>query len=79
MRRGRADVNVSQEDQAGNKYYPALIEAERLYKVQTQSLDQAESAIQQSRARLQSSFERLAQLQDQVLQNFNAKKDRFGL
>jgi cell division septum initiation protein DivIVA len=49
-----------------------ISEAERLYKVQTQSLDQAESAIQQSRARLQSSFERLAQLQDQVLQNLNS-------
>ena len=49
-----------------------ISEAERLYKVQTQSLDQAESAIQQSRARLQSSFERLAQLQEQVLQNLNA-------
>jgi cell division septum initiation protein DivIVA len=49
-----------------------ISEAERLYKVQTQSLDQAESAIQQSRARLQSSFERLEQLQDQVLQNLNA-------
>ena len=49
-----------------------ISEAERLYKVQTQSLDQAESAIQQSRARLQSSFERLEQLQQQVLQNLNA-------
>jgi hypothetical protein len=49
-----------------------ISEAERLYKVQTQSLDQAESAIQQSRARLQSSFERLAQLQEQVIQNLNA-------
>jgi hypothetical protein len=49
-----------------------IYEAERLYKIQTQSLDQAESAIQQSRARLQSSFERLEQLQDQVLQNLNA-------
>ena len=49
-----------------------MSEAERLYKVQTQSLDQAESAIQQSRARLQSSFERLEQLQEQVLQNLNA-------
>ena len=49
-----------------------ISEAERLYKVQTQSLDQAESAIQQSRARLQGSFERLAQLQEQVLQNLNA-------
>ena len=49
-----------------------ISEAERLYKIQTQSLDQAESAIQQSRARLQSSFERLEQLQEQVLQNLNA-------
>ena len=49
-----------------------ISEAERLYKVQTQSLDQAESAIQQSRARLQSAFERLATLQEQVLQNLNA-------
>ena len=49
-----------------------ISEAERLYKIQTQSLDQAESAIQQSRARLQSSFERLAQLQEQVIQNLNA-------
>jgi cell division septum initiation protein DivIVA len=49
-----------------------ISEAERLYKVQTLSLDQAESAIQQSRARLQSSFERLEQLQEQVLQNLNA-------
>ena len=48
-----------------------ISEAERLYKIQTQSLDQAESAIQQSRARLQSSFERLAELQEQVLQNLN--------
>ena len=49
-----------------------ISEAERLYKIQTQSLDQAESAIQQSRARLQSSFERLEQLQEQVIQNLNA-------
>ncbi len=49
-----------------------ISEAERLYKVQTQSLDQAERAIQQSRARLQSAFERLADLQNQVLQNLNA-------
>jgi hypothetical protein len=47
-----------------------ISEAER-HKIQTQSLDQAESAIQQSRARLQSSYERLAELQEQVLQNLN--------
>ncbi|CAB4614137.1 unannotated protein [freshwater metagenome] len=62
-------------DEVGNyrQWLASVIsEAERLYKVQTQSLDQAESAIQQSRSRLQSSFERLAQLQEQVLQNLNA-------
>ena len=62
-------------DEVGNyrQWLASVIsEAERLYKVQTQSLDQAESAIQQSRSRLQSSFERLAQLQEQVLANLNA-------
>ena len=62
-------------DEVGNyrQWLASVIsEAERLYKVQTQSLDQAESAIQQSRSRLQSSFERLAQLQEQVLSNLNA-------
>jgi cell division septum initiation protein DivIVA len=46
-------------------------EAERLYKVQTQSLDAAESAIQQSRARLESAFTRLAELQRSVVENLN--------
>jgi len=62
-------------DEVGNyrQWLASVIsEAERLYKVQTQSLDQAESAIQQSRSRLQSSFERLAQLQEQVIANLNA-------
>jgi hypothetical protein len=62
-------------DEVGNyrQWLASVIsEAERLYKVQTQSLDQAESAIQQSRSRLQSSFERLAQLQELVLANLNA-------
>jgi len=44
----------------------AISEAERLYRIQTQSLAQAESAISQSRARLQGAFERLAGLQGDI-------------
>lgn len=44
-----------------------ISEAERLYRIQTQSLDAAESAISQSRARLESAFNRLAELQKQVV------------
>jgi hypothetical protein len=44
-----------------------ISEAERLYRIQTQSLDAAENAISQSRARLESAFNRLAELQKQVL------------
>ena len=47
-------------------------EAERLYKIQTQSLDAAESAIHQSRARLESAFTRLADLQRSVIENLNS-------
>jgi len=47
-------------------------EAERLYRVQTQSLDAAENAIAQSRSRLDSAFERLADLQKSVVDNLNS-------
>ena len=43
-----------------------ISEAERLYRIQTQSLDAAESAISQSRNRLESAFTRLAELQKTV-------------
>lgn len=43
-----------------------ISEAERLYRIQTQSLDAAESAILQSRQRLDSAFNRLAELQREV-------------
>ena len=46
-------------------------EAERLYKIQTQSLDAAEGAIRQSRSRLESAFNRLADLQKSVIENLN--------
>jgi len=48
-----------------------MVEAERLYKVQTQSLEAAESAIHQSRVRLESAFTRLAELQRNVIENLN--------
>jgi hypothetical protein len=72
-REGERIITEATGEVGGYRQWLASVisEAERLYKVQTQSLDQAESAIQQSRARLQSSFERLAQLQEQVLQNLN--------
>ncbi|CAB4583639.1 unannotated protein [freshwater metagenome] len=48
-----------------------ISEAERLYKIQTQSLDAAEGAIQQSRSRLETAFVRLNELQKAVQQNLN--------
>jgi hypothetical protein len=49
-----------------------ISEAERLYRIQKQSLDAAESAIQQSRNRLDGAFARLEELQKSVLDNLNA-------
>jgi hypothetical protein len=49
-----------------------ITEAERLYKVQAQSLDAAETAIHQSRSRLDSAFLRLEELQKSVLRSLNA-------
>lgn len=49
-----------------------ISEAERLYRIQTQSLDAAENAISQSRQRLESAFNRLAELQKQVLSAISA-------
>ena len=43
-----------------------ISEAERLYRIQSQSLDSAENAITQSRQRLDSAFSRLQELQRQV-------------
>lgn len=48
-----------------------MTEAERLYKVQVQSLDAAESAIHQSRARLDSAFLHMTQLQKSVIDSLN--------
>jgi cell division septum initiation protein DivIVA len=49
-----------------------ISEAERLYRIQKQSLDAAESAIQQSRNRLDGAFQRLEELQKSVIENLNA-------
>lgn len=49
-----------------------ISEAERLYRIQKQSLDAAESAIQQSRNRLDGAFQRLEELQKSVLDNLNS-------
>lgn len=49
-----------------------ISEAERLYRIQTQSLDAAENAIAQSRARLDSAYEKLEQLHKSVTENLNA-------
>ncbi len=49
-----------------------IIEAGRLYKIQTQSLDSAEHAIHQSRDRLESAFTRLAEFQKNIEENLNA-------
>ena len=54
-----------------SKLSEVISEAERLHKIQTQSLDAAEGAIQQSRSRLESAFVRLHDLQKAVQQNLN--------
>ena len=48
-----------------------MSEAERLYRIQVQALEAAENAIHQSRARLDSAFGRLADLQKGVDENVN--------
>ena len=49
-----------------------ISEAERLYRIQTQSLDAAEQAISQSRSRLDSAYSRLAELHKNVNDNLKA-------
>jgi cell division septum initiation protein DivIVA len=50
----------------------AITEAERLYRIQVQSLAAAEQAIGQSRARLQGAFEKLTGLQSAIDNNLTA-------
>ena len=49
-----------------------ISEAERLYKIQTQSLDAAANAITQSRTRLEGAYSRLAELHKNVTDNLAA-------
>jgi hypothetical protein len=49
-----------------------ISEAERLYKIQTQSLDAATGAIMQSRSRLERAYSRLAELHKSVTDNLAA-------
>ncbi len=65
---GEATANISEYRQwlAG-----VISEAERLHRIQTQSLTAAEEAIAQSRARLDGAFNRLAELQASVLSRLN--------
>jgi hypothetical protein len=49
-----------------------ISEAERLYRIQTQSLDAAEQAIAESRSRLDTAYSRLADLHKNVNDNLNA-------
>lgn len=46
-------------------------EAERLYRIQTQSLDAASNAIEQSRSRLEGAYSRLAELHKRVEDSIN--------
>jgi cell division septum initiation protein DivIVA len=49
-----------------------IAEAERLYRIQIQSLEAAENAIAQGRSRLDSAFARLAELHRSVSENLNS-------
>jgi hypothetical protein len=51
----------------------AVAESERLYKIQTQSLTAAQQAIEQSRHRLASAFERLAGLTEDIDRNLDGE------
>jgi hypothetical protein len=49
----------------------AISESERLYRIQTQSLNAAEQAIGETRGRLKQAFERLAALQGDIDANID--------
>jgi hypothetical protein len=73
-REGERIISSATAEIANYRHWLASVigEAERLYKIQTQSLDAAENAIHQSRTRLESAFVRLTELQQSVLGNLNA-------
>jgi len=73
-REGERIVAEATSEVSGYRQWLAgvISEAERLYRIQKQSLDAAESAIQQSRNRLDGAFQRLEELQKSVIENLNA-------
>jgi hypothetical protein len=73
-REGERIITEATTEVSGYRQWLAgvISEAERLYRIQKQSLDAAESAIQQSRNRLDGAFARLEELQKSVLDNLNA-------
>jgi hypothetical protein len=73
-REGERIITEATAEVSGYRQWLAgvISEAERLYRIQKQSLDAAESAIQQSRNRLDGAFARLEELQKSVLDNLNA-------
>ncbi|CAB5239851.1 unannotated protein [freshwater metagenome] len=73
-REGDRIISTANDEAAHYREWLANVisEAGRLYKVQTQSLDAAESAIAQTRVRLDSAFSRLAELQTNVLENLDS-------
>ena len=72
-REGEQIINKATSEVANYRSWlnDLVSESERLYKVQTQSLDAAQNAIHLSRERLESAFSKLATLQKNVLDNLN--------
>jgi hypothetical protein len=72
-REGEKIINKATSEVANYRSWlnDLVSESERLYKVQTQSLDAAQNAIHLSRERLESAFSKLATLQKNVLDNLN--------
>lgn len=73
-REGEQIITRATEEVSGYRQWlgGVIAEAERLYRIQTQSLLTAEQAISQGRERLDSAFVRLAALQKSVNENLNA-------
>ena len=73
-REGERIITDATSEVAGYRQWLAgvIAEAERLHRIQKQSLDAAESSIQQSRNRLDVAFQQLEELQKSVLENLNS-------
>jgi hypothetical protein len=73
-REGERIISDATSEVAGYRQWLSgvISEAERLHRIQKQSLDAAESSIQQSRNRLDVAFHQLEELQKSVLENLNS-------